>query len=85
MSSTTNDKEQEASNKIVYSVSESYWASQPPTVNGMLGGFDFVSDVDIEESQKFLDYFLNVTLLKKYQYNPLLPATNHPTFLFVFL
>lgn len=43
-----------------YSISKDYWAKQPPTVNGMLGGYEFVSDDDIEQSQQFLNYFINV-------------------------
>lgn len=46
--------------EICYEKSKEYWAQQPATVNGMLGGFDFVSDADIEHSQKFLNYFLSV-------------------------
>jgi hypothetical protein len=43
-----------------YSISKDYWAKQPPTVNGMLGGYDYVSQDDIEQSQQFLNYFINV-------------------------
>lgn len=32
-----------------------YWSKIPPTVHGMLGGFDFISDVDIDGSRKFLE------------------------------
>ena len=44
-----------------YSISKDYWSKQPPTVNGMLGGYDFVSDDDIQQSQQFLEYFVNVS------------------------
>ena len=44
-----------------YTVSEEYWKSQPATVDGMLGGFECVSPADIEQSQKFLNTFINVT------------------------
>ena len=51
----------ETKSKVInYSKSEDYWANQPATVNGMLGGYDFISDVDIEQSQQFLNYFLKV-------------------------
>lgn len=65
MSADDQNKAQESSNneekgEISYGKSETYWAQQPATVNGMLGGFDFVSPADIEHSQKFLDFFLNV-------------------------
>ncbi|RNA12685.1 N-terminal Xaa-Pro-Lys N-methyltransferase 1 [Brachionus plicatilis] len=39
-----------------YELSEDYWAKQPATVNGMLGGFDFVSQADIDQSQSVLDW-----------------------------
>jgi hypothetical protein len=42
----------------IYTKSEEYWATQPATVNGMLGGYEHISDVDIEQSQQFLSYFL---------------------------
>ena len=45
--------------EIKYSQSEEYWATQPATVNGMLGGYEHISDVDIEQSQQFLNNFLN--------------------------
>ena len=45
--------------EIKYSKSEEYWATQPATVNGMLGGYEHISDVDIEQSQKFLNNFIN--------------------------
>lgn len=50
----------EAAEKF-YSHSKDYWAKQPPTVNGMLGGYDYVSTPDIEQSQHFLNYFLKVS------------------------
>lgn len=37
-----------------YSDAELYWAKIPPTVNGMLGGFGFISPVDIQGSKVFL-------------------------------
>lgn len=43
-----------------YTVSEDYWKSQPATVNGMLGGYECVSDADINQSQKFLSTFLDM-------------------------
>lgn len=47
--------------EINYEKSEEYWAKQPATVDGMLGGLEFVSPIDIEQSQKFLDSFLTVS------------------------
>ena len=46
-----------------YSVSENYWRGQPATENGMLGGYGFVSDRDIETSQKFIDSYFKVILI----------------------
>ena len=43
-----------------YTVSEQYWREQPATTNGMLGGYDFISDIDIEQSQRFLENYLKV-------------------------
>jgi protein N-terminal methyltransferase len=43
-----------------YQASKDYWSTQPATVNGMLGGFDFISDIDILQSQTFLNSFVNV-------------------------
>ncbi|KAJ8726308.1 hypothetical protein PYW07_001006 [Mythimna separata] len=39
---------------INYKKSLQYWADIPPTVDGVLGGFGFISDVDIEGSELFL-------------------------------
>ncbi len=47
---------------ISYEKSAAYWASQPATVDGMLGGLECVSAADVEQSQKFLDFFLAVIL-----------------------
>lgn len=57
----------ETKSKVInYSLSEDYWAKQPATVNGMLGGYEHISDVDIEQSQQFLNYFLKVIYFKNY-------------------
>lgn len=52
-------------NVIDYDVSKKYWATQPATVDGMLGGFESISDIDIEQSQAFLNSFLNVSFNSK--------------------
>lgn len=39
---------------ISYEKALEYWADIPPTVDGVLGGFGFISDVDINGSQMFL-------------------------------
>lgn len=38
-----------------YNKGAQYWASVPPTVDGVLGGFGTVSPVDIEDSANFLE------------------------------
>lgn len=43
-----------------YQLSEDYWAKQPATVNGMLGGYDFVSQIDLDQSQRFLNALKSV-------------------------
>ncbi|CAK1603209.1 unnamed protein product [Parnassius mnemosyne] len=44
--------------QIDYELSLKYWADIPPTVDGVLGGFGFISDADIEGSQLFLKSIL---------------------------
>lgn len=41
-------------NKIDYKKALAYWADIPATVDGVLGGFGFISDVDINGSNLFL-------------------------------
>ncbi len=44
-----------------YQTAENYWNTQPATVNGMLGGYERISDTDISQSQNFLSYLLQVS------------------------
>lgn len=37
-----------------YTAAAKYWQRVPPTVDGMLGGFGFISQIDIKDSTKFL-------------------------------
>lgn len=46
---------------INYSEAISYWNKVPPTVNGMLGGFGFISSVDIQGSEQFLKSIFKVS------------------------
>lgn len=46
---------------ISYEKSLQYWSDIPPTVDGVLGGFGFISDVDIEGSELFLKSLLSST------------------------
>ncbi|XP_026738555.1 N-terminal Xaa-Pro-Lys N-methyltransferase 1-B-like [Trichoplusia ni] len=43
---------------INYEKSLQYWADIPPTVDGVLGGFGFISSADIEGSEMFLKTLL---------------------------
>jgi hypothetical protein len=43
-----------------YNHSRDYWAKQPATVNGMLGGYDFVSECDLKQSQELIDWLFTV-------------------------
>lgn len=38
-----------------------YWSTIPPTVDGMLGGFGFISDIDIQGSENFLKSLFKVS------------------------
>lgn len=48
-----------------YETSRDYWAKIPATVNGMLGGYDYVSKNDIRQSQEFLDNLFENTKMGK--------------------
>jgi hypothetical protein len=37
-----------------------YWTAIEPTVDGMLGGLGFLSDIDIKNSERFLKTLLKV-------------------------
>lgn len=43
-----------------YSNAEDYWREVPPTVDGMLGGYGSISNIDINGSKAFLKKFLGV-------------------------
>lgn len=45
---------------VFYSKAEKYWKDVPPTVDGMLGGYGSISNIDIHGSSKFLQRFLGV-------------------------
>ena len=48
-----------------YTDAAQYWASVPPTVDGMLGGLSSISDIDLKGSQRFLNSIYQVgTALK---------------------
>ncbi|XP_018331576.1 N-terminal Xaa-Pro-Lys N-methyltransferase 1 isoform X2 [Agrilus planipennis] len=43
-----------------YLKAEKYWSEIPATVDGVLGGFGFISQIDIHESKKFLQQILKM-------------------------
>nr|XP_046146395.1 N-terminal Xaa-Pro-Lys N-methyltransferase 1 isoform X2 [Oncorhynchus gorbuscha] len=43
---------------VFYSKAENYWREVAPTVDGMLGGYGKISNIDIDGSKKFLQKFL---------------------------
>lgn len=46
--------------KQFYSKAKTYWKQIPPTVDGMLGGYGHISNIDLNSSRKFLQRFLRV-------------------------
>lgn len=46
--------------KQFYSKARTYWKRIPPTVDGMLGGYGHISNIDLSSSRKFLQRFLRV-------------------------
>lgn len=44
-----------------YKNAESYWKSIPANLNGMLGGYERISNIDIRSSQLFIKDFLRVS------------------------
>lgn len=46
--------------KEFYTDAAKYWDKIPATVDGMLGGFGFISQTDIEGSQNFLKSLFKV-------------------------
>lgn len=43
-----------------YKKAAKYWANVPATIDGVLGGFGHITDIDIEGSKKFLNYILSL-------------------------
>ncbi|XP_014275305.1 N-terminal Xaa-Pro-Lys N-methyltransferase 1-B [Halyomorpha halys] len=39
---------------VFYSKAKSYWSNVSPTINGVLGGYGFISSCDIQGSEEFL-------------------------------
>ncbi len=40
--------------EMMYQKAEDYWKTVEPSVDGMLGGFSNLSDIDVRDSKKFL-------------------------------
>ena len=57
-------KEEDGSvdSKISYKPAADYWSNVDPTVDGMLGGFGKISQIDIEGSSKFLKALFKVKM-----------------------
>jgi len=47
--------------KISYKKAADYWSGVDPTIDGMLGGFGKISQIDIEGSSKFLKALFKVS------------------------
>jgi len=43
-----------------YTAAAKYWERIPPTIDGMLGGFGFISQIDIRSSMIFLKSLFEV-------------------------
>ena len=48
-----------------YLHSQEYWSKQPATVNGMLGGYEFVSESDLQQSQQMIDWLFTVRFFRQ--------------------
>lgn len=50
-----------------YSDGEAYWKTISPDINGMLGGFSHISNIDVEGSKDFLRHFFKGCTIKIYE------------------
>lgn len=55
-----NDNDHDCKSDEFYEHAKKYWAKIPSTVDGMLGGFGFISDTDIKGSRLFLKSLFNL-------------------------
>lgn len=53
-------KKNMTANNINYKKASEYWAEIPATLDGILGGFGFISDIDIDGSTLFLKSILSL-------------------------
>lgn len=56
----TQDENTGSEEDAFYSIAAQYWSQVPPTVDGMLGGFGFVSHTDIQGSDSFISQIFKV-------------------------
>ena len=63
MSENENKEEVSVDSKISYKQAADYWSNVDPTVDGMLGGFGKISQIDIEGSSKFLKALFKVNTI----------------------
>lgn len=56
----TENNENEPSDENYYSHGANYWSQVPATVDGMLGGFGYISHTDIQGSEAFLKSIFKV-------------------------
>jgi len=55
-----------ASEEEFYKNAEIYWKSIPANLNGMLGGYERISAIDVRSSQLFLKQFTQACLRQYY-------------------
>ena len=65
MSETKDEVAVPLDTKINYKHAADYWANVDPTVDGMLGGFGKVSQIDIEGSNKLIKALFKVLSVQK--------------------
>ena len=58
------DQKLEGTDVEYYNDAAKYWEGVDSTVNGMLGGFGKISEVDIEASNKLLKFLFKVSKAK---------------------
>lgn len=58
----TQAKDQDGSHRTWYDKAVSYWDKQEPSYNGVLGGFGFVSDIDVRDSKLLIEKVMKTQL-----------------------
>lgn len=57
------DEGQNQEEPVFYSKAKTYWSNVSPTINGVLGGYGFISSCDIQGSEEFLTKLFQVFCL----------------------